>query len=69
LLLGAIMQSAINAAYFREKVQICRRLAKILAWNDPQLLLMAEDFQKRETELVVNAHRSPSLDEGNDTSL
>jgi hypothetical protein len=54
------MQSAINAGYFREKVQTCLRLAKILPWNDPvryQLLLMAEDFQKQETEL----EKSPSI--------
>jgi hypothetical protein len=52
--IGATMQSVINAGYFREKVQMCLRLAKILPWNDPvryQLLLMAEDFQKQETEL------------------
>ena len=44
----------INAAYFREKVQICLKLAKALSWDDPvryQLLLIAEDFQKREMEL------------------
>jgi hypothetical protein len=48
------MQFVINAAYFREKVQICLKLAKALSWDDPvryQLLLIAEDFQKREMEL------------------
>jgi hypothetical protein len=48
------MRTAIDAAYFREKVRICLRLAAGLPWNSPeryQLLLMAEDFQFRETEL------------------
>jgi len=62
------MQSAINAAYFRQKVQTCLQLAKVLPWNDPvryQLLLMAEDFQKRETEfeeasLVRERNAQPS---------
>jgi hypothetical protein len=48
------MSVTIDAAYFREKVRICLRLAEGLPWNSParyQLLLMAEDFQLRELEL------------------
>jgi hypothetical protein len=51
----------IEASYFREKVQICLRLAKLLPWNNPvryQLLLMAEDLQKREKELETTAMKS-----------
>jgi hypothetical protein len=55
------VRSVIEASYFREKVQICLRLAKRLPWNNPvryQLLLMAEDFQKREKELETTAMQS-----------
>jgi hypothetical protein len=48
------MSVTIDAAYFREKVRICLRLAEGLPWNSAaryQLLLMAEDFQRRELEL------------------
>jgi hypothetical protein len=48
------MSLTLDAAYFREKVRICLRLAEGLPWNSParyQLLLMAEDFQRREQEL------------------
>jgi len=48
------MSDTVDAAYFREKVRICLRLAEGLPWNSParyQILLMAEDFQLRELEL------------------
>jgi hypothetical protein len=48
------MSVTIDAAYFREKVRVCLRLARALPWNDPvryQLLLMAQDFQLCEIEL------------------
>jgi hypothetical protein len=48
------MKSTIDAAYFREKVQMCLRLATGLSWNNPvryRLLLLAEDFQRREKQL------------------
>ena len=39
-----------DANYFREKAETCRRLANELRWNDPgrfHLMDLAEDFQKR----------------------
>jgi hypothetical protein len=39
-----------DANYFREKAETCRRLASDLRWNNPdrfQLMDLAEDFQKR----------------------
>jgi hypothetical protein len=59
------MQSAVDAAYFREKVQICLRLATGLSWNNParyQLLLLAEDFQKREKRLEEMQSAEPISD-------
>jgi hypothetical protein len=56
------MRPTIDPAYFREKVQICLRLATELPWNNPvryQLLLMAEDFQRREIELEIHAALVP----------
>jgi hypothetical protein len=39
-----------DANYFREKAESCRRQADDLRWNDPgryYLMGLAEDFQKR----------------------
>jgi hypothetical protein len=39
-----------DANYFREKAETCRRLANDLRWNNPdrfQLMDLAEDFQQR----------------------
>jgi hypothetical protein len=35
-----------DAAYFREKAEICSRLAKGLSWNNPAREL-AEEFQRQ----------------------
>jgi hypothetical protein len=45
---------AMDAAYFREKVAMCLRLAHGLSPNNPgrfQLLDLAEDFDRRAREL------------------
>ena len=39
-----------DASYFREKAETCRRLANDLRWNNParfHLMDVAEDLQKR----------------------
>jgi hypothetical protein len=39
-----------DANYFREKAETCRRLANDLRWNNPDrfhLMDLAEDFQQR----------------------
>ncbi len=39
-----------DASYFQEKAETCRRLANDLRWNNPDrfhLMDLAEDFQKR----------------------
>jgi hypothetical protein len=39
-----------DAAYFREKAEICSRLAKGLSWNNPardKLMELAEEFQRQ----------------------
>jgi hypothetical protein len=48
-----------DANYFREKAETCRRLANDLRWNNPErfhLMDLAEDFQKR-------AEQQPALDD------
>jgi hypothetical protein len=43
-----------DARYFREKVQLCLRLADGLSFNNPgrsQLMDLAEDFRKQAEEL------------------
>jgi hypothetical protein len=43
-----------DSAYFREKAAICAKLANGLSWNNPgrrELLQLAEDFERRATEL------------------
>jgi hypothetical protein len=43
-----------DAKYFREKAELCLRLADGLSLNNPgrfQLMDLAEDFQKRAKEL------------------
>jgi hypothetical protein len=52
-----------DALYFREKAEICLRLAKGLSWNNPargQLMELAEEFQRQAKELEVTAERSPA---------
>jgi hypothetical protein len=51
---------SIDAAYFRDKVRVCLRLAEGLPWNSPvryQLLQLAEDFQLRGKELEAAAQK------------
>jgi hypothetical protein len=52
------MSITIDAAYVREKIRACLRLASALPWNNPmryQLLLMAEDLRRCEKELEGRA--------------
>jgi hypothetical protein len=47
-----------EAKYFREKAELCERLADGLSLNNParfQLKDLAEDFRKRAKELEVQA--------------
>jgi hypothetical protein len=47
-------EHAMDARYFREKVQLCLRLADGLSFNNPgrsQLMDLAEDFRERAEEL------------------
>jgi hypothetical protein len=47
-----------DAKYFREKAELCLRLADGLSLNNPgrfQLMDLAEDFRKRAKELEMEA--------------
>jgi hypothetical protein len=49
-----------DANYFREKAETCRRLANDLRWNNParfHLMDLAEDLQKR-AELAEQTDRT-----------
>ena len=51
-----------EAKYFREKAELCERLADGLSLNNParfQLKDLAEDFRKRATELEVQETGKP----------
>jgi hypothetical protein len=46
-----------DAIYFREKAEICLRLAKGLSWNNParsELMELAEEFQRQAKELEAS---------------
>ncbi|MFZ2081063.1 MAG: hypothetical protein WAV38_31335 [Xanthobacteraceae bacterium] len=45
-----------DATYFRDKAEICLRLAKGLSWNNPargELMELAEEFQRQAEELEL----------------
>jgi hypothetical protein len=47
-----------DATYFRDKADICLRLAKGLSWNNPargELMELAEEFQRQAQELETTA--------------
>jgi hypothetical protein len=49
-----------DAKYFREKAELCLRLADGLSLNNPgrfQLMDLAEDFRERAKELEMEAAR------------
>jgi len=49
-----------DAKYFREKAELCLRLADGLSLNNPgrfQLMDLAEDFRKRAKELEMEVAR------------
>ena len=51
-----------DARYFRDKAEICLRLAKGLSWNNPargELMELAEEFQRQADELdsATGAHQ------------
>jgi hypothetical protein len=49
---------AMDAKYFREKAELCLRLADGLSLNNPgrfQLMDLAEDFRRRAKELEMEA--------------
>jgi len=51
-----------DAIYFRDKAEICLRLAKGLSWNNPargELMELAEEFQ-RQLEASVCAEQRPA---------
>jgi len=46
-----------DAIYFRDKAEICLRLAKGLSWNNPargELMELAEEFQRQAEELEAS---------------
>src|SRR6266516_1061276 len=54
-----------DANYFREKAETCRRLANDLPWNNPDrfhFMDLAEDFQKR-AELAQSTDAGRSREE------
>jgi len=51
-----------DAKYFREKAQVCLRLAEGLSPNNPgriQLMEMGQDFQRRAADLEANPGPEP----------
>lgn len=54
ILMGAKMGSVMDAKYFREKAELCERLADGLSLKNPgriELVHLAEDFRKQAMEL------------------
>jgi hypothetical protein len=54
---------AMDAKYFREKAELCLRLADGLSLNNPgrfQLMDLAEDFRERAKELEMEAAQQRS---------
>ena len=53
-----------DAKYFREKAELCRRLADGLSLNNPgrfQLMDLADDFLKRAKELEAQEVKEESI--------
>ena len=53
-----------DAKYFREKAELCLRLADGLSLNNPgrfQLMDLAEDFRQRAKELEIEATQQQPL--------
>lgn len=50
-----------DASYFRDKAETCRRLARGLSWNNParnELMDLAEEFRRQADELEANADQA-----------
>ena len=48
-----------DARYFRDKAEICLRLAKGLSWNNPargELMELADEFRRQADELEAAKH-------------